>query len=417
MAALEVRGNRFRVVFRFQGKTWKKTLKTKSEKTAEHLRTSVDELLGLVDRGVVQVPEGVDIPDFFASGGRVTRRVALPPKTLGLAVLMDQFFASLPDDSHADTTLDGMKRHQRHLVRILGEEFNVMKLAEADLQRFVTERSREKGTRGAKVKVETILKALRTLRRVWYWAGRRGLVPQMKFPMRDLQLPKEEERGVFMTASDIRKKIAGGGLSEIEEAELWELLFLTTAEIEEVLAVVKQNARHAFIYPMFVFIAHTGARRSEALRSQVSDVDFEAGVITLRERKRSRIKKTTRRVPMSARLSAVMREWLTEEHPGGPWTFTLGTKKLKGTKVRSEPVMLTRNEAHDHLQRSLAGSNWSVVRGWHVFRHSFISALAAKGVDQRIIDEIVGHQSEEQRRRYRHLLPSQKASALASVFG
>ena len=79
--------------------------------------------------------------------------------------------------------------------------------------------------------------------------------------------------------------------------------------------------------------------------------------------------------------------------------------------------MLTRNEAHDHLQRSLADSKWSVVRGWHVFRHSFISALAAKGVDQRIIDEIVGHQSEEQRRRYRHLLPSQKASALASVFG
>src|SRR6266446_4104200 len=99
MAAVEVRGDRFRVVFRFQGKTWKKTLKTKSEKTAEHLRASVEELLGLVDRGIVQVPDGVDIPDFFASGGRVTRRVAEPPKILGLADLMDRFFASLPEDS------------------------------------------------------------------------------------------------------------------------------------------------------------------------------------------------------------------------------------------------------------------------------------------------------------------------------
>ena len=109
--------------------------------------------------------------------------------------------------------------------------------------------------------------------------------------------------------------------------------------------------------------------------------------------------------------------WLSEKHPGGPWTFTLGTKKLKGTKVRIEPEALTRNEAHDHLQRTLAGTDWSKLRGWHGFRHSFISALAAKGIDQRIIDEFVGHQSEEQRRRYRHLIPSQKASALASVFG
>ena len=67
MAALEVRGERFRIVFRFQGKTWKKTLKAMSEKSAELLRASVEELLGLVDRGVVQVPEGVDILDFFAS--------------------------------------------------------------------------------------------------------------------------------------------------------------------------------------------------------------------------------------------------------------------------------------------------------------------------------------------------------------
>jgi len=171
------------------------------------------------------------------------------------------------------------------------------------------------------------------------------------------------------------------------------------------------------VYPMFVFIAHTGARRSEALRAVKSDFDFDAGVVTIRERKRSRIKKTTRRVPMTAKVAQVMREYFTEKHPGCSAAFSLGTKKLRGIKVRDIPVSVTRNEAHDHLQRTLAGTEWSVVRGWHVLRHSFISALAAKGIDQRIIDDCVGHCSEEQRRRYRHLLPSQKASALASVFG
>jgi site-specific recombinase XerD len=78
---------------------------------------------------------------------------------------------------------------------------------------------------------------------------------------------------------------------------------------------------------------------------------------------------------------------------------------------------LTRNEAHNHLKDTLAGhAKWGKLRGYHVFRHSFISALANKGVDQRIIDDIVGHQTESMRRRYRHLYPEVKASAVVGAF-
>jgi integrase len=77
---------------------------------------------------------------------------------------------------------------------------------------------------------------------------------------------------------------------------------------------------------------------------------------------------------------------------------------------------LTKNEAHDHFKRALAGSKWAVVPGWHCFRHSFISLCASGGTDQRLIDEWVGHQTEEQRRRYRHLLPSTQREAIRSVF-
>jgi site-specific recombinase XerD len=52
-----------------------------------------------------------------------------------------------------------------------------------------------------------------------------------------------------------------------------------------------------------------------------------------------------------------------------------------------------------------------------VLRHSFISALASQGVDQRVIDEVVGHQSEEQRKRYRHLYPGVMRKAIEGVFG
>ena len=60
-------------------------------------------------------------------------------------------------------------------------------------------------------------------------------------------------------------------------------------------------------------------------------------------------------------------------------------------------------EPHDHLKRTLAKSEWSAMKGWHIFRHSFIGICTSSGIDQRFIDEWVGHQTDEQRRRYRHL--------------
>ncbi len=52
-----------------------------------------------------------------------------------------------------------------------------------------------------------------------------------------------------------------------------------------------------------------------------------------------------------------------------------------------------------------------------MLRHSFISACANAGVDQRMIDAWVGHSTDEQRRRYRHLYPSTQRAAIDRVFG
>ena len=80
-------------------------------------------------------------------------------------------------------------------------------------------------------------------------------------------------------------------------------------------------------------------------------------------------------------------------------------------------IHITKDEAHDHFKRTVADSKWQTLRGYHVLRHSFISALASEGVDQRVIDEVVGHQSEEQRKRYRHLYPRVMKAAIERVFG
>ena len=100
-----------------------------------------------------------------------------------------------------------------------------------------------------------------------------------------------------------------------------------------------------------------------------------------------------------------------------PYLFCQAQHVARSRTKRDRPTAVTKDEAHDHFKRTVEGSKWEVLRGYHVLRHSFISALASEGVDQRVIDEIVGHQSEEQRKRYRHLYPGVMREAIRGVFG
>jgi integrase len=157
---------------------------------------------------------------------------------------------------------------------------------------------------------------------------------------------------------------------------------------------------------MFVFAAHTGARRSEMLRSHIDDFDFGAGVVTIREKKKDRAKELTfRTVPMTPKLRQTMSEWFAE-HPGGQLTL-----------CQEADLAVTVQRATQNFRRVLKGSKSDKLHGWHVFRHSFASNCAAKGIDQRLVDAWMGHQTEEMRRRYRHLFPDHQQKAIHEVFG
>jgi integrase len=222
-----------------------------------------------------------------------------------------------------------------------------------------------------------------------------------EFPGGGLDYAKIEESLPFMTWEEALRRIDAGDDPEA----VWDSVYLRPEEVAPLLEWVKGRPVSPWVYPMFVFAAYTGARRSEIVRALPSDVDLAAGVVTIREKKRDKKKLTTRRVPLTPFLKEVLAEWIAKR-PKGKTLFCKGDGKE-----------ITPREAHNYFQRGLRISKWGVLRGWHVFRHSFISALASKGVDQRIIDDIVGHQTEEQRRRYRHFYPDVKQQAMADVFG
>ena len=404
----------FQVVVRLENGKLKRSLKTEDEKEANSILGTIENTIKAINQGWIDIPDDIDLGEFLISGGKATTKQKLQ-RQLMLSELFDRYFASLPADSLEQSTVKCMQIHERQLYDVFGKTYSLAKMSTSEIQRFVERRSKAKGRHGRPVTPVTIKKPLITLRTVWNWGIKNNLITA-RFPHSGEKYPKASEKPHFQTWQEIELQIGRGGLSDAAQRDLWDCLFLTTDEISALLTHVKKNGRHPFIYPMVVFAAHTGARRSEIVRSQLNDIDLAAASITIHERKRCQAMRTTRRVPISPLLDKALRDWLAV-HPGGTATFALDLEISHRRVQPTELTQLTLKVAHDHLKRTLAGSKWAKVRGWHVFRHSFCSNCAAAGVDQRIINAWVGHQTEDMVRRYRHLIPNQQQQAIQQVFG
>jgi integrase len=313
-----------------------------------------------------------------------------------LVTLRDQFLAILAG-AHEKTTQYTARIYFNHPIATLVERFPRQELAQADLQRHVDRRA------GEGIAPVTIKKELNGFRSAWNWGRRTGLVTR-EWLAKGLVYQKTKEKPPFQTQQEIRRKIARGGLTDDQKAELWESLYLTAVELSAFLWYVSEAARHPFIYPMVCMAAHTGARRSELIRAEVSVVDFDGQVATIREKKRTRGRQTSCRVPLSPVLAGVLKEWLSH-HPGSHHLFchagavghskkrspttgflkgknrpTTNKGRLASVKEREQPGLapLTENEAADHFARTLEDGEWSIVPGRHALRHSFASICASR---------------------------------------
>lgn len=408
MSGIRKKGDAYYCTFRFQGRRHYFTVGNLTEAQALAKGTEVDETLELLRRGRLTIPEGVTLEEFVAAGGKAPI-VAARPETVTARRLIDQYLAAHGNGTIEESSLSTARSQLNQFTQTVGERFRIQALTLLDLQGHV-DRRRKKGVSAA-----TLKKEVASVRACWNWAVNSGIL-KGRFPNRGLRFPKEEEKEPFRSFAEIEAIIASEKPDDARMQDLWEALYLTLPEIEELLLYIETHGTLPWVYPMVSFAAYTGARRSEMLRAFASDVELAAGVVTLREKKRVKGKRSTRTAPLTPKLADVLRDWLAVK-PESPYLFCQPKDVTRSKTKRSAPTPLTRNEAHDHFKRTLADSKWKVVRGFHVLRHSFISALASRGVDQRVIDEVVGHQSEEQRKRYRHLYPGVMREAISQVFG
>lgn len=390
----------FHVRFRFGGTKYRRSLKTKTRKIAETRLHRLEENIRLVESGRLVIPSGADVAAFLLSDGKLNGPIRTV-RGMDISTMFSEFLRSLPKGTLEQTTLRCIGTHRRHIERILGATSSVEQLSVRKLQRYVTKRSEEPGLRGHTVGTGTIRREMKTLSMVWQWAVDNKHIEGV-CPKQGIRYPKEREKPPFQTWREIEQRIEAGRLSKHQQAELWDCVFLTLDEIDAVLSYVREKARTSFIYPMMATAAYTGARRSELIRSSLADLGDTS--ILLRERKRVRGKRSFRRVPITPKLRTILDDWLAI-HPGGDVTFC--------SRPNTE---ISFDIARGDFEKTLRDSEWQTIPGWHCFRHSFISNCAMRGVDQRMIDTWVGHQTDEMRRRYRHLFPDTELAAIQTVF-
>lgn len=182
---------------------------------------------------------------------------------------------------------------------------------------------------------------------------------------------------------------------------------LTASETAAILWAVEGHRLEVLYH-----LAFLGLRKGELLGIRVTDIDLQAGTITIAQQavelagSKMVIEGTTktgsgkRTLPLSPRLIHVLQrrlEQLKIERSADDWhEHGLLFPSERGT-------IMTQNNLDRHLKNTLACAGVMRPWSWHKFRHTVITWLTELGVTDEITKAIVGHAGSSVTDRYRHV--------------
>jgi len=162
---------------------------------------------------------------------------------------------------------------------------------------------------------------------------------------------------------------------------------LSSGEVKRLFKTVK-NKKHQII----LYLAYSaGLRKGEVLNLEVKDLNWERGVIHIRNGKGGK----DRFVPLSKVSAGHLQQYLEEYEPKR-WLFE---GQLAGV-----PYSATSIQAIFRRARAAAGLNKKAT--FHSLRHSYATHLLEAGTDIRIIQELLGHADIKTTLRYTHVSPT-----------
>ena len=167
-----------------------------------------------------------------------------------------------------------------------------------------------------------------------------------------------------------------------------------------------QRRNHFNDWPEFIVLdVNTGLRCQEMLFLEFSDIDWQSGVVHIRNKKHLSFSpkgRKERRVPLNESAMSALHSMLKKKHEATDFVF------------------------HQH-----DGSRWKLVLesfrsllkrcglkrvGIHALRHTFGAHLAQRGVDMAVIRDLLGHHSVTLTEKYyAHLAPNSMSGAVQQL--
>lgn len=181
MANLGKKGSIYVARFRFEGKEYKKSLKTSQLADARAAMLSVERAIYGLTTGMIDLPHGVDAGDFILSGGTLKEASRARRRALSMTTLIDEYLTGQSHKAPSSVYTEGV--HLRNLKTFLGAkvESSADKIEPRNLEQFLQSRLKIRSA-------STVHKERDTISQLFRWAVTQGYLEQS--PAKDLSTVK-----------------------------------------------------------------------------------------------------------------------------------------------------------------------------------------------------------------------------------
>ncbi len=179
------------------------------------------------------------------------------------------------------------------------------------------------------------------------------------------------------------------------------LRFLTQEEARGLLTELSKISPHT--HDIALLSLHCGLRAGEIFDLEWSDIDFNGGLIRLRDTKNGR----TRYSYMTNEVHAMLKNRPSGNRDEPIFKTARGTKHSEISDAFYAAVKVC------ELNEAVTDKRDKVV--FHTLRHTFASWLVMQGIDLYTVKELLGHRSLAMTERYAHLAPDAMRGAVVAI--
>ena len=144
MASLEFdkTSRRYRIRFRFRGRSYQRTTKTGDAEEAAGVVSRVAETIRLLERGRLEMPADADPGIFIISDGKQVKKT-VTERANTLEAVLATYQKSIPPGAKAETTIETEGLHIAHLLQHLKKAKPMQSVTTSEMQAYIDKRLRD----------------------------------------------------------------------------------------------------------------------------------------------------------------------------------------------------------------------------------------------------------------------------------